>query len=179
MANTMAIIFSKISWCRLSVREAIFLLCSIFFSSFASAESILEMHQRLCAEGKETSCKRVTVMQEADEIAKRIEALGEKFAAIIDRETLESNNKPKLATAYPMVMQDYFIAEEKNGIKPVVPEAYLELCASHYHEYWVDKKLIWPTNDLGQPDWAAIYYFIVDHYYGYCFHSIMNGASSS
>ena len=151
----------------------------LLVSLSANAESILEMHQRLCAEGKQTSCKRVTVMQEADETAKRIEMLGENFAASIDREALESNNKPELATAYPMVMDDYFTAEKSNGIKPVIPEDFLEMCALHYHEYWVDKKLIWPTNDSGQPDWAAIYYYIVDHYYGYCLHSVLSGASSS
>lgn len=157
----------------------VFSVASLLSSLSASAESILEMHQRLCEGGKETSCERAAIMQEADETAKRIESLGEIFATKIDRQSLENNNKPELATAYPIVMEDYFAAESQNGVEPAVPDVFLDLCAQHYHEHWVDRKLVWPTNDSGQPDWATIYYYIVDHYYGYCLRSVMSGPSSS
>lgn len=156
----------------------ILLATSLLFSQSVSAESILEMHQRLCADGKQKSCERAAMMEEADDAAKRIEELGDAFAMTVNRSEMETDNKPELETAYPIVMENYFAAEKSNGIEPVIPELYIGYCAQHYHEHWVDRKLVWPTNESGQPDWAAIYYYIVDHYYGYCLRSVMTEANS-
>ena len=62
--------------------------------------------------------------------------------------------------------------ERINGNGPMLDEKVrLPGCANHYHNYWVNKKLWWPTDDAHNPDWASIYVFIVDHYYGYCLKS--------
>ena len=148
-------------------------------SPLLMAESILEYHQRQCNAGKESSCERARIMQKADAQAKRIEQLGKAFAARIDRDNYESNNKPNLELAYPEVMHDFFEAEEKEGVKQALNDQMLQMCAGHFHDYWVNRKLVWPTDEEQRPDWSAIYYYVVDHYYGYCMRSYLGGFSSS
>ena len=154
-------------------------LLLIILGSPALAESILEYHQRQCAAGKESSCQRAQVMQAADEQATRIEKLGDAFAARVNRDALETDNKPELDAAYLLVMKDFFDAEAEHGIQQRVNNDMLQLCADHYHDYWRNRKLIWPTDEQQRPDWSAIYYYIVDHYYGYCTRSFLSGANNS
>lgn len=148
-------------------------------SQFLMAESILEYHQRQCRAGEQSSCERARVMQTADEQALRIEQLGAKFAARINRDDYEENNKPDLEQAYQAVMQDFFEAEKDSGVKQTVNDQMLGLCAGHFHDHWVNRKLVWPTDAEQRPDWSTIYYYIVDHYYGYCVRSYLGGFSSS
>ncbi len=154
-------------------------ICLLLTAPHATAESILEMHERMCASGNQKSCERASVMQSADEQAKRIEQLGDAYAGKIDRDRMELENKPDLESAYLEVMQDYFLAEKANGVEQSVSNQMLTLCAGHYHNYWRNQKLWWPTNEQGSPDWSTIYYFIVDHYYGYCLRNTLSGASNS
>ncbi len=155
----------------------VFLIISTM-TRFAMAESILEYHQRQCAAGKESSCKRAEIMEEADKYAKRTEELGDRFAASINRADYETENKPELEKAYLAVIEDFFTAESDKGITQAVSDEILSLCAYHYHDYWLNQKLIWPTNEAGNPDWSTIYYFIIDHYYGYCLRSVAGESSS-
>ncbi len=78
---------------------------------------------------------------------------------------------PNLAAAYPEVMQDHIETEIEAGEEVTLNKIRLDGCAQHYHNYWVNKKLWWPTDDTHKPDWASIYVFIVDHYYGFCLKS--------
>ncbi len=155
------------------------LLMLITMAPAVMAESILEFHQRQCKAGQQSSCERAQVMQEADEQAKRIEALGEAFARRVDRDKYETDNKPELELAYPEVMQDFFAAEKKSGVKQTIGEQGLMMCAGHFHDHWRNRKLVWPTDSEQRPDWSAIYYYIVDHYYGYCMRSYLGGLSNS
>ena len=50
----------------------------------------------------------------------------------------------------------------------IINNEIITLCAEHYHDYWRNRKMWWPTDEAGKPDWSTIYYYIVDHYYGYC-----------
>lgn len=143
------------------------------------AESILEYHQRQCSAGTESSCERARVMLEADAQAQRIEQLGDEFAKNIDRDKYEIDNKPNLELAYTEVMHDFFRAEEMEGVKQTINDQMLGFCAGHFHDHWVNRKLVWPTDAEQRPDWSAIYYYIVDHYYGYCVRSYLGGFSSN
>ena len=155
------------------------LLIIMLSSPWLQAESILEYHQRQCAAGNESSCERASVMEEADRQAKRIETLGGEFAGRIDREKYETENKPELELAYLDVMADYFNAEKASGIKNTMGEQMLAICAGHFHDHWRNRKMVWPTDTEQRPDWSAIYYYIVDHYYGYCVRNYMGGFSNS
>ncbi len=118
-------------------------------------------------------------MKTADEEAKRIEQLGDAFATRINRNEYETDNKPELGTAYVQVMQDFFQAEAAKGLQQTINDDMLLMCADHYHNYWVNQKLIWPTDEQQRPDWSAIYYYIVDHYFGYCLRNFLSEASNS
>jgi len=78
---------------------------------------------------------------------------------------------PNLEGAYPDVMQDHLESEIAAGETLTLDKVRLPGCANHYHNHWVNKKLWWPTDDARNPDWASIYVFIVDHYYGFCLKS--------
>ncbi len=149
----------------------------LLFASFvvcipATAESLREYHQRKCSEGITDSCKRAEAMLEGEQHANRIVELGDKFAETVDRSILEEDNKPKLQEAYLIVLNDYFKAESDKGIKRKIRDDMIELCAEHFHHYWRDRKLWWPTDDEGKPDWSTTYYYIVEHYYGYCLRTV-------
>jgi len=78
---------------------------------------------------------------------------------------------PNLEGAYPDVMKDHLESEIAAGETMSLDKDRLPGCADHYHNHWVNKKLWWPTDDAHNPDWASIYVFIVDHYYGFCLKS--------
>ncbi len=152
------------------------LILSIFIvliSSGVSAESLREYHQRKCNEGNTDSCERAADMLVGEQHAERIVELGDNFAVVVDRSVMEEDRKPILRDAYHDVLEDYFKAEAENGIKQGVTNEVINLCAEHYHDYWRNRKMWWPTDDAGEPDWSTIYYYIVEHYYGYCLRSAL------
>ncbi|GJM04899.1 MAG: hypothetical protein DHS20C09_08900 [marine bacterium B5-7] len=151
----------------------IILLFSTFLCVNVSAESLREFQERQCKQGKQESCERAADMLEGEQHAERIVQLGDEFAANVDRSKREADKKPVLGEAYLDVLDDYFKAEAENGIKLAVTSDVISLCAEHYHDYWINRKMWWPTNNAGKPDWSTIYYYIVDHYYGYCLRNAM------
>lgn len=144
----------------------------IIISNLALAESLREYHQRQCEEGNAESCSRAAGMLKGEQHAERIVELGDNFAMEVDRSVMEDENKPILREAYLDVLDDYFKAESENGVKRIVANEMINLCADHYHDHWRNRKMWWPTTDVGEPDWSTIYYYIVDHYYGYCLRAI-------
>lgn len=122
-----------------------------------------------CQQGDTKACQRFEAMEEEQKQAEEMEKRAIAFSRNFDNEHYEQNNKPDLEAAYPVVMRDYFQfeAEAGNG-KLILDEARLRSCARHYHNYWVNRKLWWPTTEAGRPDWTSIYIYIVDHYFGYC-----------
>lgn len=154
------------------VRFGTFVLFFCFIiSSSVSAESVREFHQRKCEQGNVESCGRAADMLEGERHAQRIVELGDHFAKEVDRSVMEEGNKPLLKDAYTKVLDDYFKAEADNGIKPLVTKEVINLCAEHYNDHWRNRKMWWPTDVDGKPDWSTIYYYIVEHYYGYCLRS--------
>ncbi|MBL1142076.1 MAG: hypothetical protein HND53_08625 [Proteobacteria bacterium] len=157
----------------MNFRRPFLILIILFVCLPAAAESLREYHQRQCVDGKVESCKRAEAMLEGEQHAERIVELGDDFALKLDRSTLEEENKPALLEAYPLVLDDYFKLELEKGIKNTLSNDVMELCAEHFHNHWRNRKLWWPTDEAGKPDWSTIYYYIVEHYYGYCVRSIL------
>ena len=139
------------------------LMCSL-----VQADSLREYHQRKCGDGKQESCQKAEAMLQGEHLAERIIALGDHFATTVNRLQREEDNKPILKNAYIDVLDDYFKSSTRNGKGKIINNEIITLCAEHYHDYWRNRKRWWPTDEAGKPDWSTIYYYIVDHYYGYC-----------
>lgn len=151
------------------------IIITLFLSTFGNvvySESITEFHKRQCDAGKQSSCERYAALSEGEEHAAWIDSLGEKFSPTLKTGAMDEDDKPNLKKAYAMVLDDYFNAElVENNNQRKINSALLEFCSSHYHNYWRNKKMIWPVDENEEPDWPAIYFFIVEHYYGYCLRS--------
>ena len=132
------------------------------------ADSLREYHQRKCGDGKQESCQKAEAMLQGEYLAERIVELGDHFATTVNRLQREEDNKPILKNAYIDVLDDYFKSSTRNGKGKIIGNEIITLCAEHYHDYWRNRKRWWPTDEAGKPDWSTIYYYIVDHYYGYC-----------
>ena len=132
------------------------------------ADSLREYHQRKCGDGKQESCQKAEAMLQGEYLAERIIELGDHFATTVNRLQREEDNKPILKNAYIDVLDDYFKSSTRNGKGKIINNEIITLCAEHYHDYWRNRKMWWPTDEAGKPDWSTIYYYIVDHYYGYC-----------
>lgn len=91
-------------------------------------------------------------MLEGERHAERIVELGDQFSVQVDRALMEEENKPLLRDAYIEVLDDYFTAEAKNGIKQAIADEAIKLCAEHYNDHWRNRKMWWPTDDEGKPD---------------------------
>ena len=139
------------------------LMCSL-----VQADSLREYHQRKCGDGKQESCQKAEAMLQGEYLAERIIELGDHFATTVNRLQREEDNKPILKNAYIDVLDDYFKSSTRNGKGKIINNEIITLCAEHYHDYWRNRKMWWPTDEAGKPDWSTIYYYIVDHYYGYC-----------
>ena len=139
------------------------LMCSL-----VQADSLREYHQRKCGDGKQESCQKAEAMLQGEYLAERIVELGDHFATTVNRLQREEDNKPILKNAYIDVLDDYFKSSTRNGKGKIINNEIITLCAEHYHDYWRNRKMWWPTDEVGKPDWSTIYYYIVDHYYGYC-----------
>lgn len=151
---------------------AILVLCSMI--SFAAvAESVREYHQRECSIGVAKSCKRAEALLEGERHADRIVELGDIFAKHIVRTEFEEDNKPILKKSYLPILDDYFSNETENGIKTSLSDAALTMCAEHFHDHWLNRKLWWPTGEDVKPDWSKIYYYTVEHYYGFCLRDVL------
>lgn len=146
---------------------------ALSFAVSVSAESLREFHERQCKAGKTDSCGRAADMLEGERHAERIVKLGDEFASHVDRATREENNSPLLRDAYLDVLADYFKNEAEAGIKQAVSNDTINICAEHYNDHWRNRKMWWPTNDAGEPDWSTIYFYIVEHYYGFCLRSAL------
>ncbi len=122
-----------------------------------------------CSNGNEQACERLKQIeidrQESERIARRVEAFGKQLE---HKQLMLDDKRPDLKAAYPLVIDDYFAELLRSGsTESPVSTPHLQQCATHYHEYWINKKLWWPNED-GKPNWEDIYVFIIDHYYGFC-----------
>ncbi len=136
------------------------------------AVSMEEFLQKECNKGVEKDCKELADLKLQLVKQKRL-----KERAVLYGQRINGNGPmldektPNLGGAYPVVMQDHLESEIAAGEDLTFVEVRLPRCANHYHNHWVNKKLWWPTDNERRPDWASIYVFIVDHYYGFCLKS--------
>lgn len=128
--------------------------------------------QNECNKGVQKDCLRLDELKLQLVKQKRLQARAVLYGERVNGHGPMLDEKtPNLAAAYPEVMQDHVITETEAGAEVTLDKIRLNSCAQHYHNHWINKKLWWPTDDAHQPDWASIYVFIVDHYYGFCLKS--------
>ncbi|MBI1732589.1 MAG: hypothetical protein HYR49_07440 [Gammaproteobacteria bacterium] len=131
--------------------------------------SLLDFWRDKCAQGDTEACARIRSAQPGVDRIARLDAYAEQFAAGADRAGWQDGRRPRLDRSYIPALTLYFQGEQAvDAPLTALDEQALGMCARHYHHYWVDRKLWWPTDENRQPDWRAIYYFIVDHYLGVC-----------
>lgn len=150
-------------------------LCFIIavVTTLSHAETLLDFHQRQCQAGIISSCERALSLQAGEEEAKQIELLAKKFVASVSTEAFNDEGTPNLAAIYQPILQHYLAAKYSDGFnqdqsKQAEFIAKLSVCSKHYHNHWRNRKMWWPQNEQGQPNWTEIYYYVIDHYYGYC-----------
>jgi hypothetical protein len=131
--------------------------------------SLLDFWRGKCEQGDREACARIESAQPGVDRLTRLDEYAVQFAAGADRAAWQDGRRPRLDRAYVPALRIFFEGEAPRGAAVTrLDDATLEECARHYHHHWVDRKLWWPTDDARQPDWGAIYYFIVDHYLGVC-----------
>ena len=131
--------------------------------------SALDLWERECSDGDVAACERLENALAGTGKLERLDSLAERYGARVDRSELEDDGRPRLNLAYRQVMQDFISAEHAAGNRELhYDEEAISYCAEHFHNYWRNRKLWWPTDENGAPGWTNIYYYIVDHYYGIC-----------
>ncbi len=136
------------------------------------AVSIEEFLENECIKGVQTDCEKLVDLRVQLIKQKRLQERAVLYGQRINGNGPMLDEKtPNLEGAYLGVMQDHLEGEIAAGETLTLDEVRLPGCANHYHNHWVNKKLWWPTDDEYKPDWASIYVFIVDHYYGFCMKS--------
>ena len=136
------------------------------------AVSLEEFLETQCQKGVEKDCKELADLRVQLVKQKRLQKRAVLYGQRINgNEPMLDEKTPDLEGAYLGVMHDHLESEVAAGEDLTLDEVRLPRCASHYHNHWVNKKLWWPTDDNYKPDWASIYVFIVDHYYGFCLKS--------
>lgn len=136
------------------------------------AVSLEEFLEKECNRGVEKDCEELANLKlqlvKQERLQTRAVLYGQRIngnGPMLDEKT------PNLEGAYSVVMQDHLESETAAGETLSLDKVRLPSCANHYHNHWINKKLWWPTDDEHKPDWASIYVFIVDHYYGFCLKS--------
>lgn len=137
--------------------------------------SALDLWERECKEGDAAACERFESAQAGAGKLARLDNLAQRFGARADRNELEQDGRPLLNTAYQQVMADFISAEQAAGYTELTyDEESVSYCADHFHNYWINRKLWWPTDENGDPSWSDIYYYVVDHYHGVCLRRYFN-----
>ena len=137
--------------------------------------SALDLWERECNGGDQEACERFANAQAGAGKLARLDGLAQRYGVRADRAELEDAGRPRLNIAYKQVMQDFIGAEHAAGeLELSYDEETINYCADHFHNYWINRKLWWPTDENGAPSWTDIYYYIVDHYHGICLRRYFN-----
>lgn len=128
-----------------------------------------DFFRRECEAGTQQACEKLEALTTGKVMGERLTERSAKFWKEVDTKTLMLDEKrPNLGAAYPLVMRDFIAMEKAVGTPVQLDESRLPRCAAHYHNYWINRKLWYPSTEEDDPDWPSIYEFIVDHYYGFC-----------
>ena len=137
--------------------------------------SALDLWDRECRAGDAAACERLDKAQAGAGKLERLDRLAARYGAGANRDELEQDGLPLLNLAYIQVMRDFIDAEHAAGVTELnYDEEAVNYCADHFHNYWRNRKLWWPTDENGAPSWTDIYYYIVDHYHGICLRRYFN-----
>ncbi len=137
--------------------------------------SRLDLWQRKCDAGDAQACAQLAEAQAGVEKLERLDKLAQRYGDRADRDALVEDGKPRLNVAYVEVMRDFIDAEQASGHGELLfDEEAVNYCADHFHNYWLNRKLWWPTDENGDPSWIDIYYYVVDHYHGICLRRYFN-----
>ena len=137
--------------------------------------SMLDLWEKKCKGGDSAACQRFEDAQAGARKLERLDGLALRYGENANRDALEKDGRPLLNLAYIEVMEDFIEAEHEAGDKELsYDEAAVSYCADHFHNYWLNRKLWWPTDANGDPSWTDIYYYIVDHYHGICLRRYFN-----
>ena len=150
-------------------------LISLLFAVAAAqphAVSVEDFLEKDCDKGVQQACEKLADLKKQLVKQERLQTRAVLFDERINgKGPMLDEKTPNLEAVYPDVMHDHIQNELEAGEVLTLDEIRLPSCAQHYHNHWVNKKLWWPTDDDRKPDWASIYVFIVDHYYGFCLKS--------
>lgn len=130
--------------------------------------SMEDFFRNQCEEGNQQACARLAELSAGLVLQQKLEQRSREFWKDVTTGELMLDGKPDLQAAYPLVIRDFLVAEVQAGVNEEPNEERLRECARHYHNHWINKKLWYPANEDGSPDWPAVYVYIVDHYYGFC-----------
>ena len=151
------------------------ILITLFLAVAAVQPKAVSMERFLeneCNKGVQKDCEKLTELKQQLVKQERLQERAVLYGKRINgKGPMLDEKTPNLEGTYPDVMQDYLESETAAGETLTLDKVRLPGCANHYHNHWVNKKLWWPTDDEYKPDWASIYVFIVDHYYGFCLKS--------
>ena len=137
--------------------------------------SMLDLWEKKCRDGDVEACQRFEDAQAGVRKLERLDGLALRYGENVNRDELETDGRPLLNLAYKQVMEDFIEAEHEQSNEELnYDDAAVSYCADHFHDYWINRKLWWPTDDNGDPSWTDIYYYIVDHYYGICLRRYFN-----
>ena len=137
--------------------------------------SMLDLWEKNCKAGDVDACRRFEDAQAGVEKLERLDGLALRYGENVNRDELEQDGRPLLNLAYKQVMADFIEAEHELGnMELSYDDDAVSYCADHFHNYWVNRKLWWPTDVNGDPSWTDIYYYVVDHYFGICLRRYFN-----
>lgn len=130
--------------------------------------TIIDYWQRKCDEGDASACSKLQSNKDSEKKLENLTRLSTDFErALVREDFMLDEKKPNLGKAYPLVIESYLASlSEKSTIGS--DKYAVDYCAKHFHNYWLNKKLWWPTDAEDKPDWRTIYVYIVDHYHGIC-----------
>ncbi len=140
----------------------------VFAAEAPHSVTIQEYLRKECEYGKQESCEKLDQLTAGLEVQQRLEKHSREFWKSVDTSKYMIDKKPNLQKVYEPVIRDFIAAQQSAGVDETLQENLLPMCSHHYHNHWINKKLWWPQNEDGTPDWPSIYEFIVDHYYGFC-----------
>ncbi len=147
----------------------IFLCTSLFIAAVNTPHNftIIDFWQKKCDEGDTKACAKIEDNKLAEVKLAKLNRLADTFRDKIKKDEFLLDDKPNLAKAYPLVINEY-LASLDDDIRVQGDKYAILYCAKHFHNYWLNKKFWWPTDAEDKPDWATIYVYIVDHYHGVC-----------
>jgi len=148
-----------------------FLGLSTSVSTQVAAEDFLDRLMERCSKGDTKACSELDKLTEKHKSQiDRQNAQADAFQADSHSLGIETNNKPDIRKAYPIILNRYMSSDavepvhRTRGLKP----DQINICAKHLHDLYFKHGKEIPSLESGKPDWGIIYLVVIDHYFRYC-----------